>query len=87
MSNDDPKPAPGIEELNCLAKLLDEQLPPPGTQSREALVRYANALLSQIRDTLTAAQAEHEALDRIKSEQAKAGEAAANPAESTPAQE
>ena len=74
MSNDDPKPAPGIEELNCLAKLLDEQLPPPGTQSREALARYANAMLAAIRASLTAAQAEHEALDRIKAEQVAAGE-------------
>ena len=71
MSNDTPPPAPGIEELNCLAKLLDEQLPPPGTQSREALARHANALLAAIRASLTAAQAE----------QAKAGEAAASPAD------
>ena len=87
MSNDTPKPASGIEELNCLAKLLDEQLPPPGTQSREALARYSNTLLAAIRASLTAAQAEHEALDCIKAEQAKAGAAAASPADPTPAQE
>ena len=61
-----PPPAPGIEELNRLAKLLGEHLPPPNTETREAIVIYANALITAIRAALQPATPTGEANGHVE---------------------